>query len=337
MIDPALPQSIVRHFDFQTTQPIVGGLSGARIWRCRSASREFCVRRWPTEHPTIQRLHFMHQLLQLARQAGLQFVPQLYNLSTGQSYELIEQHLWEVTQWLPGSADYLESPSEAKLFATIQAIASLHQAWSNPLTNSVPMQASQEAMQPSQDSPAVVQRIERLEYWLGKLTLGSKWESLCSRELELQLGRATLRSLQRFGEPWLRELQAARKPLSHLQPVLRDVWSDHILFVGDRVTGIVDYGAMRIDEPETDLARLLGSLEPLSLSKRKSGVEFYMNCLPDSSISWQRVELLDRTSTLLIALQWFEWLVLERREFAAPTSQLIARWQNALARVTQFE
>ena len=77
------------------------------------------------------------------------------------------------------------------------------------------------------------------------------------------------------GPQLLSELKsAAEKPVA-THPVLRDVWSDHVLFEGARVTGIIDYGALRMDEPAADLARLLGSLHPFELDARIHGVEEY--------------------------------------------------------------
>jgi Ser/Thr protein kinase RdoA (MazF antagonist) len=49
-----------------------------------------------------------------------------------------------------------------------------------------------------------------------------------------------------------------------LQPALRDILDEHVLFVGDQVTGIIDFGAMRIESVAGDIARLLGSLVPRS-------------------------------------------------------------------------
>ncbi len=53
---------------------------------------------------------------------------------------------------------------------------------------------------------------------------------------------------------------AAELLAAPLQPCIRDVWHDHVLFVGDDVSGLVDFGAMQPDSVAADIARLLGSL-----------------------------------------------------------------------------
>src|SRR5258708_31355678 len=53
--------------------------------------------------------------------------------------------------------------------------------------------------------------------------------------------------------PWLN-----RKVLLHY--CLGDVWSAHVLFTGDEVMGLIDYGGMPLDHPAQDLARLFGSM-----------------------------------------------------------------------------
>ena len=43
-----------------------GGWSGSRLWRiCDAAGRELCLRRWPAEHPTVERLRLIHAALGL--------------------------------------------------------------------------------------------------------------------------------------------------------------------------------------------------------------------------------------------------------------------------------
>ena len=60
-----------------------------------------------------------------------------------------------------------------------------------------------------------------------------------------------------------------------LQPCIRDVWHDHILFLGDSVSGIVDYGAMAVDTVAGDIARLLGSLVGNHVADWEEGIDAY--------------------------------------------------------------
>jgi hypothetical protein len=53
----------------------------------------------------------------------------------------------------------------------------------------------------------------------------------------------------------------------------------------------------------------------------------------NAKVDWERVDLLDRSGSLLTALQWAQWLVLERRQFSVDTAPLRKRWQVALARL----
>lgn len=65
--------------------------------------------------------------------------------------------------------------------------------------------------------------------------------------------------------PWaIEQLKPLADVSFRLQPCIRDIWHDHVLFDGDRVTGLIDFGAMQIDTPATDIARLVGSLQSYS-------------------------------------------------------------------------
>ena len=52
-----------------------GGFSGARLWRIRSDDKCYCLRRWPREHPSRQRLSFIHRVLRHVASQGVEFVP----------------------------------------------------------------------------------------------------------------------------------------------------------------------------------------------------------------------------------------------------------------------
>jgi hypothetical protein len=44
-----------------------GGFSGAQLWRLETVAGPLCLRRWPAEHPSAQRLTLIHNVLRHAR------------------------------------------------------------------------------------------------------------------------------------------------------------------------------------------------------------------------------------------------------------------------------
>ena len=78
-----------------------------------------------------------------------------------------------------------------------------------------------------------------------------------------------------------------------LQPCLCDVWHDHVLFDGDRVTGLVDYGAVKIDHPAVDVARLLGSLVEDDADGWAIGLTAYREVRPFTADEAQLARALD--------------------------------------------
>ncbi len=93
-----------------------------------------------------------------------------------------------------------------------------------------------------------------------------------------------------------------------LQPCLCDVWHDHILFDEDYVTGIVDYGAMKIDHPVVDVARLLGSLVEDDAAGWATGLAAYRQVRPFTDEEEELAPVLDATGTTLGASVWLRRL-----------------------------
>src|SRR5688572_2281260 len=86
------------------------GLSEAEVWRI-DAGKTFCLRGWPLEHPSPERLTWMHQVLSQAKSRGLTFIPVPLRDSKGQTFVELHSRRWEFTPWMPGEADYLAKPS----------------------------------------------------------------------------------------------------------------------------------------------------------------------------------------------------------------------------------
>ena len=122
-----------------------------------------------------------------------------------------------------------------------------------------------------------------------------------------------------------------------LQPVIRDIWSDHVLFDAEprsRVAGIVDFHAAAIDTPATDLARLLGSWRSpggaagLPLPDRwPEPLAAYDRIRPLEDRDRQRIGFLHAAAVLCGLDNWFRWIVEEGRDFAG--------WEAALGRIDQ--
>ncbi len=304
-------------------QTIAGGLSAARLWMCHSGTSLACLRRWPPEHPRLSRLQFIHQAIEAAGHGGLDFVPRLYRALGSDSYILTEGAFWELSTWMPGSASYLREPSDNRMAAAIVALAQLHGCW-NRWKSTLGL------------APAFERRAVALANWLARIEAGELWQVRFSDPIVAELGRKTIEILNIHGPQMIGPLRELAQREWLVQPVLRDIRSDHVLFVNDRVGGIIDYGALDFDTPATDLARLLGSLEPSNSAARVRGLELYRQQIECPDFSWETIDLLDQASTILACAQWFEWLVLERREFANEADLLYGRWRASIQRAQSF-
>jgi Ser/Thr protein kinase RdoA (MazF antagonist) len=117
-----------------------------------------------------------------------------------------------------------------------------------------------------------------------------------------------------------------------LQPCIRDVWHDHVLFDGDRVTGFVDFGGMQIDTPATDVARLLGSLVGDKPAGRRDGLAAYAAVRPLSEQEAAAVTALDAAGTVLAGVNWIRWIYLDGRQFENHL-QVVHRFGRILVRL----
>ncbi|MBI3837054.1 MAG: phosphotransferase, partial [Planctomycetia bacterium] len=126
--------------------------SGATLWRLQSVRGPLCLRCWP-HHPTPKRLEFIQAVLWHVDQEGFHQIPLPLETQHHHGYVRHAGHLWELTPWLPGAADYREKPSHAKLHAALAALARFHlAAESFPLPETGPT-----------PSPGMLERVSRLE------------------------------------------------------------------------------------------------------------------------------------------------------------------------------
>ncbi|HMP58402.1 MAG TPA: phosphotransferase [Gemmatales bacterium] len=119
-----------------------------------------------------------------------------------------------------------------------------------------------------------------------------------------------------------------------LQPCLTDVWSDHVLFVDDKLTGLVDFGGLRWDHVAVDLARLIGSLVDGDTQAWSLALAAYARHRRLEPATGDLARLLDRTGQLAAVATWLRTLVLEPRPLADP-GRAWARLAQCTLRLTQ--
>ncbi len=89
------------------------------------------------------------------------------------------------------------------------------------------------------------------------------------------------------------------------------------------MSGIIDYGSIKIDHPAVDLARLLGSLVRDDPGGWEIGLEAYTSLRSLTNDEWALAHALDQTGVIMAAANWLKWLYHEGREFE--DRQLVAQ------------
>src|SRR5262249_14537790 len=114
---------------------------------------------WPLNGPTADQLHAIHTLMNKARERGLGFVPAVCRTRDGRSCAKAAGRLWDLTQWLPGRADFRALPTPARPETACPALAQLHAAWEENRAHG--------------PCPAVARRLNCAREWTD--LLGSGW------------------------------------------------------------------------------------------------------------------------------------------------------------------
>jgi homoserine kinase type II len=279
-----------------------GGFSGARLWRVPAAAGPLCLRAWPPHDPGPDRLSWLHGLMAAACRAGLRFVPAVRPARGGATWVAHGGRLWDLTAWMPGRADFRHNLSAVRLGAACSALARLHEVWARLAPAEGP-------------GPGLRRRLEGAEGWHRLVRSG--WRPAFPPSPD-PIGPWAERAW-RLLPGWMERVPDLLRPWAGrrlpLHPCLCDVWHDHVLFDGDRVSGLVDYGSVKVDHAAVDLARLLGSLAGEDSSAWACGLEAYAAVRPLSSDEQALTRALETTGTVLAAANWLRWLYHDNRTF----------------------
>ena len=283
-----------------------GGFSGAQFWMISTQPDSLCLRRWPKEHPDRRRLQFIHDVLKHVADSGLSVLP--VPLVTGHGATIVELDgsLWELSRWMPGRADYHSNPNERRLLSALQTLAEFHvrvRHFCSPSSSEC-------------QAPGIKTRCEQLQR-----LFGGELEVISSRvrrggwpELET-LARTLIELVRGCAFHAMTVLHRAAGLVIIPQICIRDIWHDHVLFEGDKVSGLVDFGAMRIDCVSGDIARLLGSFVADDPLQWQSGIDAYHAIRPVSPSERELIVAYDVGNMLLSGMNWLRWIYLESRHF----------------------
>jgi hypothetical protein len=243
------------------------------------------------------RLSTIHGLQRQARLAGLGFVPNVLTDQRGRTFDRADGRLWQVESWMTGDCDG-EPARPRRVECACKAIAQLHLSW--PKNGVGPC-------------PAIQRRIQVMGEWndFVRCHHGPFPQTILPRALVSAAHEALQKGLRELPEllnPW-------QNKEWELQYCLCDIWRPHVLFVGDCVSGVIDYGSVKIDHVAGDVARLLGSWITLDQQLWDAGIRAYAEVKPLCAEERLLAAVLDRSGTTLSLATWLLWLWRDHRTF----------------------
>ncbi len=295
---------------YQPLLPLVsldggGGLSGAKLWRFCAEHGELLLRAWPREGMGPRHIEQVHRWLSLA--ADLDFVPVPIRDRSGNSVQEWRETHWEVTPWLAGSADLSCPPAPWRLRLAFMGLAAFHQRLAGQQVEAV--------------SAGLRQRHDEIVRLVGggfdSLETVIKRQPLSSSPLH-QTTLAWL-ALAREVAPWVLErLEPVSSRATRTQPALRDARPEHFLFEDDRLSGLVDFGAMGMESVAADLARLIGDWLDEAPQARREAIASYEQVRSLDADEARLIAVFEATTALLIGERWARWHYVENRRFDDP-------------------
>ena len=262
------------------------GFSGAGVWCGHDRSGPAFALKVIPDTSVADRTRMIHRWMTAARTAGLGFVPAVVPTTSGDTVTTTPGGVAEVVAWMPGVADFHAWPTSARLSAAGTALADLHRVWHVSERHTAPC-------------PAVQRRLSLLAEWERFRPAFDHFdaESRSPLHTAANLVNARLPDCRRALAGWAATLVV-------VFPCLCDVWHDHVLFAGNRVSGVIDYSAMKVDSPAVDLARLLADLAGPRAEGFAGGLAAYRAASPPVPVPDELVRVLADTGVVCGIANW---------------------------------
>jgi homoserine kinase type II len=328
MVDPLAKSVLSFYFPepslVRQIEPLgnAGGWSGSQLWRVMTgAAGPFCLRRYP-EGDWGPRLHFVHAVLDRVVAGGLTVIAAPLPSVSGTTAIRHADAWWELTPWMPGVADFHARPSSERLRSAMRTLARFHLLANTAAAPRAPHNLAPAMIDRQSTFRAIDEQAKTIASHL-RPGLGEAFDARADHLLKL---------LCHVAPQLAPQVLAAANAKWLIQPAIRDIWHDHVLFTGDAVTGIVDLGAMRLDTPLTDIARLVGSLVGDDGDARRFALDAYAEVRPLSDEDRGRIDLLDASGQVVAAANWLRWLYVERRDMG-PSEPIVRRLDEITLRL----
>jgi Ser/Thr protein kinase RdoA (MazF antagonist) len=241
----------------------------------------------------------------LDRAGDLGFLPVPIRALDGSTAVEVDGRLWEVAPWMPGQVEPARPPAIGRLRSMFAGLAATHSRFASDPTRG-----------PSPGLAARVADLDRL--LLGEFDAIGQALARSPTDPRTPLARRWLDRARPLAPRLLGPLRRAASLPSALQPCLRDARPDHFLFEGDRLTGLVDFGAMGWDSVAGDLARLLAEAVGPDRPARAEALAAYGAIRPLGAEESALIDEFERANALLGAGRWARWHFLDRRSFDDP-------------------
>jgi homoserine kinase type II len=302
-----------------------GGLSGARLWRYRSAERLVIVRAWPPHGPGRRHLEQVHRWLMQTE--PLRFVPRPIPDRFGRTLNEFRGRLWELAPWMAGEVESSRPPATGRLRAACAGMAAFHQRLAAGRRDGVSAGLRDRFASVERLMDGGIEDLARTIQHLSGPGEPGRRESACQW---LELAHAVTPALRD-------DLRDAAGRVVPLQPCLRDARPEHFLFEGDRLSGLVDFGAMGIDCVACDLARLLGEWLDGDPAAGAYALNAYECVRALDAAEASLIGTFDRSAALLSGEHWIRWHYREGRSFDRPEAvdRGIARSVERLKRIAE--
>lgn len=304
------------------------GFSGSRIFLVEEdLPTAAAPARWVVKSfepgTSIDRAIWVHGLMTHLRRGGIEEIPLLRRAVAGRRAaaarqvtatlaEDVDGVLWEAVEFLAGRS--VAVPDAVARGAALRRLAAIHVAAAT-LPSGLPRRTRSRGLSERIDRAAML----RERPWEGR------WRGGKGRDARSRCGEAIATIFEQAIRVFAEGGPAALERITHAplvdtpcQAVLRDIWSDHVLFEGGRVSGIIDFHAAGIDTVATDLARLVGSW---SLSAGVAAawgecLNAYESVRPLDDEERRLVTFLHHAGVIVAIDHWFRWLVEDERTFA---------------------